>query len=96
MTTDDYLVVMTNVGIADLKANLSRHLKAVRRGESITVLDRDTPVARIVPIETTSNGLVIRHPPKNRRRLCDIPLPRRPKGLKTDVVELLLQLRGDR
>ena len=67
---------MSNVRIADLKANLSRHLKTVRRGETITVLDRDTPVARIVPIETTANGLVIRHPPKNRRRLADIPLPR--------------------
>jgi prevent-host-death family protein len=37
------------VKIADLKNNLSRHLARVRRGGEITVLDRDTPVARIVP-----------------------------------------------
>lgn len=37
------------VKIADLKNNLSRHLAHVRRGGEITVLDRDTPVARIVP-----------------------------------------------
>lgn len=37
------------VKIADLKNNLSRHLARVRRGGEITVYDRDTPVARIVP-----------------------------------------------
>ncbi len=40
---------MNKVKIADLKNNLSRHLARVRRGGEITVLDRDTPVARIVP-----------------------------------------------
>ena len=95
VTTRDYHVVMKNVGIADLKAHLSRHLKSVRRGETITVLDRDTPVARLVPIESTANGLVI-HPPTKPGRLCDVKLPPRPKGLKTDVVELLMELRGDR
>ena len=80
---------MKNVGIADLKAHLSRHLKSVRRGETITVLDRDTPVARIVPIETTANGLVI-HPPTNPGRLCDVKLPP-PSGMKQDIVELLIE-----
>ena len=37
------------VKIADLKNNLSRHLGRVRQGAEITVYDRDTPVARIVP-----------------------------------------------
>ena len=40
---------MHSVKIANLKNNLSRHLARVRRGVEITVLDRDTPVARIVP-----------------------------------------------
>jgi prevent-host-death family protein len=40
---------MDVVKIADLKNNLSRHLARVRKGGEITVLDRDTPVARIVP-----------------------------------------------
>ncbi|MGN6592463.1 MAG: type II toxin-antitoxin system Phd/YefM family antitoxin, partial [Terriglobales bacterium] len=34
---------MTQVGIAELKANLSSFLRRVRRGESVIVLDRDTP-----------------------------------------------------
>ena len=37
------------VRIADLKNNLSRHLARVREGAELTVLDRDIPIARIVP-----------------------------------------------
>jgi antitoxin (DNA-binding transcriptional repressor) of toxin-antitoxin stability system len=40
---------MNAVKIADLKNNLSRHLIRVRRGGVLTVLDRETPIARIVP-----------------------------------------------
>ena len=35
--------------IATLKNNLSRYLKSVQAGEEVVVMDRDTPVARIVP-----------------------------------------------
>jgi antitoxin (DNA-binding transcriptional repressor) of toxin-antitoxin stability system len=40
---------MALIKIADLKNNLSRHLAHVKQGGQITVLDRDTPVARIIP-----------------------------------------------
>jgi prevent-host-death family protein len=36
--------------IATLKNNLSRYLEHVRRGGSVIVLDRDRPVARLVPL----------------------------------------------
>jgi prevent-host-death family protein len=39
------------VGVAELKARLSSYLRAVRRGETVTVYDRDTPVARLMPYE---------------------------------------------
>jgi antitoxin (DNA-binding transcriptional repressor) of toxin-antitoxin stability system len=45
---------MATVKIADLKNNLSRHLAHVRQGGELTVLDRDTPVARIVPFAPRS------------------------------------------
>lgn len=35
--------------IATLKNNLSRYLKSVQAGEEVIVLDRDRPVARLVP-----------------------------------------------
>lgn len=47
---------MQAVKIADLKNNLSRHLARVRRGGELTVLDRDTPVARIVPFSHADTG----------------------------------------
>lgn len=42
---------MKRVNIADLKNNLSRHLSHVRSGGDLVVLDRSTPVARIIPFE---------------------------------------------
>jgi len=46
---------MKRVKIADAKANLSRHLEYVRRGGRIRILDRDSPVADLVPVEKLSD-----------------------------------------
>jgi prevent-host-death family protein len=40
---------MKAIHIADLKTNLSRYLRRVRRGERFVVLDRKEPVAEIIP-----------------------------------------------
>lgn len=45
---------MTAVSISELKANLSRYLREVRRGSEIQVLDRGVPVARLVPLASVS------------------------------------------
>ena len=47
---------MKTVNIAMLRAKLSRYLAMVRRGETIEVLDRRTPIARLVPVEPMSPG----------------------------------------
>ena len=52
---------MKQVRIADLKARLSEYLRAVRAGESIAVLDRDTPIAQLIPIRE-SRALRIQKP----------------------------------
>jgi len=41
---------MKQARIAELKNNLSRYVARVRAGETITVFDRNKPVARLVPI----------------------------------------------
>src|SRR2546426_10295827 len=41
---------MKKAKIANLKNNLSRYLEHVRGGGSVLVLDRDRPVARLVPL----------------------------------------------
>ena len=74
---------MSNVRIADLKARLSEYLRAVRNGGTLTVLDRDTPIARIVPF--AAQPLEIR---KAKRRLRDLKLLRKPSN-RTDSVALL-------
>ena len=38
------------IGIRELRDGLSRHLAAVRAGETITVTDHGKPIARIVPV----------------------------------------------
>jgi antitoxin (DNA-binding transcriptional repressor) of toxin-antitoxin stability system len=81
---------MSNVRIADLKARLSEHLRSVRNGGTLTVLDRDTPVARIVPF--VSPPLEIR---KAKRQLRDLKLPRKPSK-RTDSVALLVDDRRRR
>jgi len=52
-------MVMTNVRIADLKARLSEYLRRVRRGDVLTVLDRKTPIARIVKVEVDVVALLL-------------------------------------
>jgi len=43
---------MNTVGIRDLKAHLSRHLKRVRSGTRLVVTERGRAIASIQPIET--------------------------------------------
>ncbi len=39
---------MTTVSISELKARLSEYVREVRRGGEVQILDRGTPVARLV------------------------------------------------
>ena len=83
---------MQNVRIADLKSRLSEHLRHVRRGRSLTVLDRNTPIARIVPYEENGALLTVRTPLPGAPKLHRVPLPR-PLGLRKDIVKILLEER---
>lgn len=85
-------MTMNTVRIADLKARLSEHLRAVRRGRTLTVLDRDTPVARLIPYTRDAETLRVRQPRPGAPRLSRVPLPP-PLRLKVDVVALLAEER---
>ena len=41
---------MRSANIADLRNRLTQYLKEVRAGEEIVVRDRQTPIAKIVPL----------------------------------------------
>lgn len=81
----------TKVGIADLKAHLSQHLRKVRTGRTITVLDRDTPVAQIVPYDAET-PLEIR---RALRKPGNLPVTS-PPSTPTDSLSVLLRDRAAR
>ena len=97
MTISDYLVtIMEMVKIAELKARLSEFLRYVRRGHELTVLDRSTPIARVVPYRDESETLRVRHPLGEVASLRDVHLPR-PLRIDVDIVALLMEERqGER
>ncbi len=86
------------VGIAAFKARLSAYLRGVRRGEAITLYDRNMPVARVVPVEPEGvagggGALRVREAMTRPR---DVVLPR-PLGRTIDSLEALLEERqGER
>ncbi len=53
-TSNGHHQVMKQVGITELKSHLSKYLRAVRGGQTIAVLDRETPVAQFVPIRQST------------------------------------------
>jgi prevent-host-death family protein len=53
---------MKRVKIAELKDQLSRHLREVERGAEVEVTDRERPIARIVPVIGTGVPLVVTPP----------------------------------
>jgi len=75
---------MKTVNIGDLKANLSAHLRQVRKGEEVLVCDRNKPVARIVPYQAEDHSEqmrrliacgAIRPPKKPRPEGRSFPIP---------------------
>ena len=97
MTIVDYdVTIMANVRIADLKSRLSEHLRKVRAGRSLTILDRDTPIARIVPWQAGDIHLKVRSPLAGAPKLQQVKLPP-PLRHRGDIVKLLMEERqGDR
>jgi prevent-host-death family protein len=82
---------MTKVGIADLKAHLSQHLRKVRGGRTLTVVDRDTPVAQIIPYDAET-PLEVR---RATRKASGLRLPPPPSS-PTDSLSVLLEDRASR
>lgn len=91
---------MQTASVSELKANLSAYLRQVRRGGEIQVLDRGTPIARIVPAPAGLDS--------DRQRLIALGILRpgsrdpatilemAPLKLPVNILEALLEDRGDR
>ena len=95
---------MTTASITEAKNNLSKLIKKVRHGESVLILDRNVPVARLEPlspgskeadeaklIELERRGLLKRGTGKLPKDFWTRPLPK----LKGSVVQALLDERNE-
>ena len=94
MTIRDYHMVMISVNIAVLKAKLSFYLSQVKQGNEILVMDRNTPVARMLPSVGRTRGLVVikaKKRPASLKTLKFHPVKRR-----TNSAELLREERDRR
>lgn len=86
------------VNVRDLRQNLSVHLKLVKAGRSIRVLERGRPVALLTPLpgnagaleRLVSEGRAV----APRLSLADLPAPARIRGRST-ATEALLEQRDE-
>jgi prevent-host-death family protein len=85
---------MKRVKIADLKNQLSRHLRAVEQGAEIEVTDRRRPIVRLVPARAAEPQIRII---PARRPFAAVRNRRYPKARwRADSLRLLLEERGQR
>ena len=90
---------MKSARISELRDRLSEYLARVRKGETVIVYDRDTPIARIDPIAPAAEDLPdwvleayrkgIATPPRIRdgARLPRPMKPKKPVGLLEALLE---------
>lgn len=78
-----------DVGIRELRDNLSKHLAEVRTGHTVTITDHGRPIARIVPVDVPSkleqmiaDGRVR----PARRKKGPAPTPAPTAGIVSDLI----------
>ena len=94
---------MKSATISQAKNHLSELLAGVKRGESVLILERNRPIARIVPIDASQQSDderladlerrgVIRRPARPPRKALPPPIR---LSKKVSVLEALLQEREE-
>lgn len=95
---------MKRVAVTDLKNRLSEHLRLVKAGETIEILEHNVPIARIEPLrESEGNqgallerlyreGIAKRPKEKLDRSFWNFD----PAPCSVDAVQILIEQRGDR
>jgi prevent-host-death family protein len=85
---------MKQAKISDLKAHLSAYLAEVRRGKTVVICDRNTPIARLVPYREELDHFIVEEPARPPRALAGVKgvALRRP----ADPLKLLRESRDER
>ena len=86
-------VAMKRIGVAELKNNLSRVLRAVEIGDEVEVMDRSRPIARIVPVREKPRVTIL---PARRPFASVRDRPGHPIAADLDILEILDEVRADR
>ena len=91
---------MKDASVSELKNQISRYLDYVRHGETILVVDRNTPVAELKPITERSSssrlialerkGIIRRGTSKIQRRFFNA----KPGGKDAGILDALLDERN--
>lgn len=85
---------MKRVAISDLKSHLSEHLRAAEAGETIEVMDRARPIAKVVPMSHDEGSLELVPPARTFASVRRVPLA--PIALRMTSLEALRLERGAR
>ena len=94
MSISGHNALMKKVRVAVLKARLSHYLRLVRKGETVTVYDRDKPVAEIVPIRAKPSRLRVTEPEPGAPPWYEVDVgPKLPSGLARELMEEFLRER---
>lgn len=87
---------MKSVKIAQFKSELAKYLRYVRKGEEVIVMDRLTPIARVLPMEASGrSGLELEEPLEPSKSVFEISLEPI-SGIRTDSLRFLQEERGNR
>jgi prevent-host-death family protein len=93
MTIMVHMRTQREVKVAELKAGLSRYLRAAQQGAEIVIKDRDTPIARLLPYkkkDEPKRRLETRPPTRPLSDLDNLPLFA-PAGVTVEDVDRALQ-----
>lgn len=78
------------VGIAELKAHLSEYVRAAQKGKEIIIKDRDTPIAKLVPIETRTLPFRVIPASRPSRGVNDM-VGARPTGVTPEEIDRIIE-----
>jgi len=85
---------MKRATISELKSRLSEHLRAAEAGETIEVMDRARPIARVVPLDREVEGAEWLPAERSFASVRRVRLP--PLRLPMSSLEALAHERGTR
>jgi len=94
---------MKRVSVTDLKNKLSEYLRLVKKGETVEIVERNVPIARIEAVAQSRNRREIDVEDLERRGILKRPQEewdpdflknRPPTPCSVDVVKILIEQRG--